>query len=384
MEELTVNPAPKRFSMSQENAFVQELEELDRHSVMWPMTRPEDIQLNSHAEIGEGKFRLTTLALYQLCQNVCNGLYGFVRELSGVHRRIEEARSDYSFDESIDILNRLVRRRFDSRLHGKVLLRNTKYGTIDGVLSPGYKWLSNLHLYEMTKEAMRQCDPEPVFWEAQLNGRWLLLRYCNLQPYFQFEIPGLNVGGRSQIVAANERFYTGYHFSNDELGRANVRGANYLLRKNGHTAALASLDFKGGRVRHLGSSFEERLTQLLARTIDKLPDPDVYKSATVALTAQTLGLGHPLQKEETLARQKLADKLSRKDLPVTITRKIVASVCTNPSYSSPDVVEFRNTDRTRFDLYAAMGREAKHLPIRLRESVEQMAYELLFNKISLN
>jgi hypothetical protein len=369
--------------MSQEDAFVAELQDLDRHSIMWQMTKPEDIELNAQAEIGPQKFRLTTLALYQLCQNVCPGLYGFVRELSGVHRRIDEARGDYSFAESIDIINRVVRRRFDSRLHGKVLLRNTKYNTIDGVLSPGYKWLSNLRLYEMTKEAMKQCSPEPVFWEAQLSGRWLLLRFCNTQPYFQFETPGLNVGGMAQIPAMMERFYIGYHFSNDELGRAMVRGAPFILRKNGHTAALASLDLKG-RVRHVGASFEERLSQLLAKTTEPLRGTDAYINSMVGLLNRKLGLGHKLQREETKARQKLAEKLSKKELPVTVTRKIIASLCANPSIMAPDVTDFRNTDRTAFDLYVAMGREAKNLPIRLRESVEQLAYELLLNRITLN
>lgn len=383
MQELTVNPPPKRFSMSQEDAFVNELQDLDRHSIMWQMTKPEDIELNSQAEIGPQKFRLTTLALYQLCQSVCPGLYGFVRELSGVHRRIDEARGDYSFAESIDIINRVVRRRFYSRLHGKVLLRNTKYGTIDGVLTPGYKWLSNLRLYEMTKEAMKQCNPEPVFWEAQLGGRWLLLRFCNVQPYFQYDIPGMNMAGAAQIPSMMDRFYIGYHFSNDELGRAMVRGAPFILRKNGHTAALASLDLKG-RVRHVGASFEERLSQLLAKTTEPLPEPDVYVAATVNLLNRKLGLGHKLQREETKARQKLADKLTKKEIPVTVTKKIVASLCANPSVMAPDVTDFRNTDRTAFDLYVAMGREAKNLPIRFRESVEQLAYELLLNKITLN
>lgn len=383
MQELTVNPPPKRFSMSQEAAFVTELQDLDRHSIMWEMTKPEDIELNALAEIGPQKFRLTTLALYQLCQSVCPGLYGFVRELSGVHRRIDEARGDYSFAESIDIINRVVRRRFDSRLHGKVLLRNTKYGTIDGVLSPGYKWLSNLRLYEMTKDAMKQCQPEPVFWEAQLGGRWLLLRFCNTQPYFQFETSGLNVGGMAQIPALTERFYIGYHFSNDELGRAMVRGAPFILRKNGHTSALASLDLKG-RVRHVGAGFEERLVKLLAKTTEPLPSTDAYINGMVGMLNRNLGLGHKLQREETKVRQKLAEKLSKKELPVTVTRKIIASLCANPSVMAPDVTDFRNTDRTAFDLYVAMGREAKNLPIRLRESVEQLAYELLLNKITLN
>jgi hypothetical protein len=383
MQELTVNPAPKRFSMSQEVAFVQELEDLDRHSVMWQMTKPEDIQLNQQAEIGPQKLRLTTLALYQLCQSVCPGLYGFVRELSGVHRRMDESRGDYSFAESIDVINRIVRRRFDSRLHGKVLLRNTKYGTIDGVLTPGYKWLSNLRLYEMTKEAMRQCNPEPVFWEAQIGGRWLLLRFCNTQPYFQFDTPGINIGTMAQIPTTTERFYVGYHFSNDELGRAMVRGAPYILRKNGHTAALASLDLKG-RVRHAGAGFEERLTQLLVRTTDPMPSPDDYIASMVGMLNKNLGLGHKLQREESKARQKIAEKLAKKELPVTVTKRIIASLCSNPSIMAPDVTDFRNTDRTVFDLYVAMGREAKNLPIRLRESVEQLAYELLLNKISLN
>lgn len=384
MQELTVNPVPKQFSMSQEMDFVKELEDSDRHSVMWQLSRPEDIVLDSQAEIGtKPKFKLTTLALYQLCQNVCPGLYGFVRELSGVHRTVDEARSDYSIEDCVDIINRTIRRRFDSRLHGKVLLRNTKCGTIDGVLSPGYRWLSNLRLYEMTREAINHCESKPVFWEAQLSGRWLLLRYCNTKPYFSFSLPGENVNNHEQLPGITERFYTGYHFSNDELGRATVRGAPFLLRKDGLTAALAPLEAKG-RVRHSGASFEERLTQLLASTVDHVPSADKYESAVTDLLYQNLGLGNKLHKEEIKTRQKLVDKLVRKEIPVIVIRRIVGSLCTQPGFACRTKFEFRNVDKSKFDLYVAMGREAKTLPIRLRESVEQLAYELLFNKVTLN
>lgn len=373
MHELSINPAPKHFSMSQEELFVKELEDLDRYSVMWAITRPEDILLNNEAEIGtEQKFKLTNMALYQLCQNVCPGLYGFVRELSGVHRTIEEARGDYSIEESVHILNRVVKRRFASRLHGRVLLRNTKYGTIDGVITPGYKWLSNLRLYEMAKEAMRSCKQPTEFWEAQLNGRWLLLRFCNRQPYFSFDAPG-----------GKERFYAGFHFSNDELGRATVRGAPFIMRKDSYTAALGDLEIKD-RVRHVGASFEEKLLQLLNKTPTNLLPPGDYQDAILKLYDQSLGLGHKVQKDETQARRKLADALVRKDRPLTITRKIIATMCMQPSCVSPEVVEFRNTDRNRFDLFVAMGKEAKNLPIRIRESIEQLAYALLFNKVKLN
>jgi hypothetical protein len=339
---------------------------------MWPIGRIEDILLDPDAKVA-GSYKLTTLALYQLCNTLCPGLYGLARELSGINRTVEQARSDYSFDDSLDFINRLIRRRFKTRLAGKILLRNTNTGVIDGVLNAQYRWLSNLSLYDMVAQAMEQLSPKPTFWEANLSGRWLLLRFCVKKPYFEMD-----------IVDHKERFYLGYSYSNDELGRAAVRGGPFILRKDGHTASLAPVSLQD-RVRHQGSNFNNRLQFLLNECPRKIEKSEVYLSNMLRLTQNYLALSSALPGARDKERDKLARKLTREQFPLTIAKKVVASLCAQASAVSTAAgpAIHRNSARTSFDLYNALGREAKTLPIRYRECAEQLAYSVLINKISL-
>lgn len=198
-KELSIEPPALRFTHSQEDELHKTLGELDKHSVFHTIGSAQDVTFDADGCVGPDGFRLTRWALFQLCQVVCPGLYGLVAELSGVHRELEQAREDFSFEESLDILNRIIRRRFDTRLCGKLFLKNLEAKTIDGVLGARYQWLSNLELFSRTRLLMDRLEPPHPFLEASLYGRWLMLRYVSPTVLFRFHNLGDGPGEEERV-----------------------------------------------------------------------------------------------------------------------------------------------------------------------------------------
>jgi hypothetical protein len=373
IKELTINPKSLHFTMSQEERFKKVLEDIDRHSIMYPIGAKDDVLLDDQAEVGSGdvKLKYTTLALYQLCQALCPGLFGFIRELSGVNRTIKDARSDFSQAEAIDVLNKVIRRRFDTRLKGRILLKNNLEHTIDGILSPRYKWLPNLRLYEHTKQAMAQRRLPTEFYEAGIHGRWMYLRYYQRKCYFSLELPNQE----------RDKFYAGFHFSNDELGRAAVRGAPVIMRGEGRSAAMGKIP-RGEYLRHVGKAFDERFNKLVELAIQQLKMPKIYADRIAIIREQPLGFGGKTEDEELKIRRILADKLDSPSLPIAITKRIVHSMCAHQKWDlRHKALDPMFSERTVYDLYNAIGREARVLPIRFREAAEQLAYSILMGTV---
>lgn len=374
-KQLQIAPPSSQFTMSQEDKLIQHLRELDNHTILYVIDSPECVSIDGDGLVGgrDMKARLTTTALYQLCQDVCQGLYGFVRELAGEYKAPEDERTDYCFDDAIDILNRVIKRRFDTRLLGKILLYNTHEKTIDGILGAKYKLLSNISLYERAKEVMEAHDSSLCFYEAILNGRWLMLRFAGKKPYFKLKVPERD----------DDAFYSGYHFSNDEVGMSSCRAAAFLLRDSGRTSALTAIEDKEQRIRHEGSSFSDRLSKMFPRVLTQLRSAEFYTQRLDLLRQESLPVDSPDPIAAARMRDGIARRMVNKDLPVAVTTKIVSSAVTISSYPQSRYVPMKTRIYTMYDLYNAIGREAKSMPIRHREAAEQYAYSLLLGKHSL-
>jgi len=89
--------------------------------------------------------------------------------------------------------------------------------------------------------------------------------------------------------------------------------------------------------------------------------------------------------------QRLSSALTRRKLPIAFVRHVVSSMLVhghNPLVLDPaeDLGEDRSTivaTRTGYDVYAAICREARRLPLYQREQAEQTAYSLLTREFSL-
>jgi hypothetical protein len=376
MKELSISPVTTRYGMHQEDQLVKQLEDLDRHSSMIEVAAPQDVLLDPKGRVSYGslKFRYTHLALSQLCNHLGGNIFGFIRELSGAHRTIDEERSDYSFDEALNLLNKIINLRFTTRLAGKKLLRNVSTLTIDGIMGGHYQWLPNIRMYELTKAAATDHHLGPEFYESVLYGRWLLMRYACHKPYFSFPVIGRD---------APDRFYAGFHFSNDEVGQASIRGAAMLLRQKGRTSSIT--EFKPTeRIKHLGDTLEAKVTAMIGDAFKRLEEPEVYAEKLQKLSNVSLGLNHKDVKADLKVRDNIVRRLLRKEMPKDLARKFVDSAMGQGSYDDHKVDALDNPgDRTVYDLYNSIGREARSLSVRHREAAEQIAYSLMMGNLSL-
>jgi hypothetical protein len=260
---LSVEPEARRFSSTQEDALQRKLREVEQTSVFYPVNSDRELALDQYGRTQLGGSRFTHWAFFQLCQTVSPGLFRLVMDLSGEQRSSEQPRADYSFEEAVAMLNLLIRRRFSTKLYGKNLLRDRETNVIHGIVGANYRWLPNKDLYDRTVATVRSSRAPMCFHEAILNGRWLLLRFRQTRPFFEFDVGDFH-----------DAYYGGFHFSNNEVGVAAVRAAAVLLRAETGTAALTP------PVRLIHSTrrgFDQRLELLLASVGDRLRSPEFYR-----------------------------------------------------------------------------------------------------------
>lgn len=371
MKQLFVEQKSFRFRHTEEDKLKKQLELIDSKTILHPVRNPKDAYFDSDANVTicNEKYRMTRWALYQLCKQVCSGLYLYLQDYSGQNSSGKHTREAFSFDEALSVLNKTVQRRFRSHLEGHMFLRNLQDRTIDAVVGSSYRWVSNLEIYSRVRELVSQSFPPSDFAEASLYGRWLLLRYLQQDPFLT--IPCELLG--------EERFYTGFHFSNNEVGKASVKANNTVVRKFGLTSAIVKPE-KNALAFHVGSNMTIKLDKMFGSLSNK---PTVNELATNLNKLETTFLHTDSVDPKIQAKttDEIASKLARYKIPWNVAKSIVVSMLYRGSYDKEQVPLFHPIDRTVYDLYNALGREAKRLPINLRELLENAAYSVLVGKI---
>lgn len=368
MKTIAIDPTPLHFDYSQERELLDKLGEIDRSTALIPLATAADVAVDSEGCVGPEKFRLTKWAFMQLCKELCIGLHDVVMDYSGAYRLLNQPREDFSFEEAVDIFNRLVRRRFRSRLQGKAFLRNAANKTIDGLLGTKYKWLSNLHLFEQASAMVEQLKDR--FLEAQLIGRWMSVRFVHPDPWFSVDFAG------------PDKFYAGCYLSNNEVGKASVRGHSMIYRRLSNTSSLLTT---GQGVRHTGSEFKDKLKGLIQTAGARQQKGDFYATHVKRLASIPLGFGSTDQTTLDKLGEDLVAKLARRGLPASVGKRVIGNLTFQGSYEpAPQEPEgFMPVERTAFDLYNSLGRDARLLPISQAERAEQVAYSLLVGKITV-
>jgi hypothetical protein len=366
MSKLLVVDSPSfKFATKQEADLQATLEQLDRASDSRPLDHVTDVTMRADGVLGCG-LRLTSWALYQICQAICPGLNRLLTELTAGSS--EETRL-----AAVGILNQLVRLRFHEKLAGQLLLCDRVAGRIDALVSPKYRFLSNLNLYQQTRAAADALGPTVRLAEAVLNGRWLLVRY--------YVTPAAFVDG------SGDRYHTGFHFSNHEGGRASLRAGNVLLRARGMVGMLTPFTSER-HLRHHGRPFLERWQALLQTVLAFPLDTTTLAAGVTTLAALPLGLGSADTESEDRRRRELVQQLVRRDVPRGLAARALAQALVQP-HAARGIVSVLSLGRkelaarTVLDLVIAACREARAGSIAVREKVEQMAYACALGRFRL-
>jgi hypothetical protein len=368
--ELTVSPPSYLFTTEEKADLRKVLADMDKQTLITPVGGLSDLALNEEGKAGGG-YRYTLGAYTQLCGLVTPGLALLTLDVCGQWRKPGADTRLYSGNLAIDTLNRHLRLRFDRKLVGLQVVRNTKTKTIDGIVGSKYRYLSNSDFFARVD---RECtDQGGKFFEACLYGRQFAIRYTsqhNLQPY----------------DIAGDQYNFGFHFANSEIGGKSVRAATLLVRcSTGDSVLCPSASGNEGRVVHSGRDFEKRLHALVGQIIQMLPSREKLEEAGRMLDSKSLKLGGADHEKQV---RSLGQMLVRRKLTQQFARRIVSSAASRGRSNEDALTDALPVDqrlvlgtRTAYDLFTALIRESRKLPIDQRETAEQVAYGLLTGKV---
>lgn len=351
-------------------------------------TSPVEIRNQSHvllnsAGLVQKQFRFTTTGLSQLCSALAAGLSQCVSDVSGLNKK-DGGDDVYDAEKAIAMINTMINLRFRGRLRGHGLVIDRRSRRVEGLVGPRYEFFSNKELFERCQEFVQSLDPPAQFHAAVVAGRRLLLRYINPQRSFAVMTPH----GR------REPFYSGWHFSNSEIGDCSVHVGLTVTRKWTDDSSLFEcgkiVHVKGGR---FGPKFNRLLEDLQRKAHKELEEHDYEKHVT-SLMEQNLGLGGAAV-SHVKQLEKLVGKLARV-LPKRTARQVIHRAIAQGSYRADQLtvngVSYDMLDeslsrviasRTAFDFYNSLTHVARSLQPEQQEAAEKLAYKILTERYKL-
>lgn len=388
---LAVQPRVKRFSAAQTatsgKAELHEKLQSQRETQPVVIDREQDVLLDHYGYI-QGRYRLTVAALSQLCSELCPGLANVILSIAGARKRsTSHSNEAYSVRRAINTLNDMIRFRF-SVLKGRARLvidRRAKH--IEGIVGPKYHFLSNLELFSRVEKYLAQAAvQECQFYEAILAGRRMLLRYRNLEPTFRCVLP---------TSTKEEKFYSGWHFSNGELGDCSVKGAAALFRGLDGACSISGYSDETRLVHLRGRKFEFKLGVLMGSVREQVYDLSALEDGMPRLAGRPLGFSTK-REDCDRRRSQLLSILSKAGAPKKAADEALDSTLVHGAsyYYKTDPGEYSRgigrgdavaslAVRTEFDLYANLCGIARSHPPDQRERLEQVAYKLLTCDLTL-
>lgn len=355
------------FRDNQLKSLIKHLDMIDDATEILPFSTPSEISINQKG-LTPNSFRLTTAALYQICRALCPGLIKVVADLGaiGISNPERAARPDLA----ADIYSKTLAARFD-QLEDKNFVRNVNKKQIDGIIGSGYKTLSNKEFFDIIQDAM---EVLPVtFHEACMIGRSLIVCYRSKTP----------------ITTKPDVYHLGYYFTNSEVGDCSVKMASMLLRIKSNERALSL--FKKGRMVHIGKTFVSRVRKAMYLAINK-PWPVAWATKQlISLPTISLGFKENMPNDQfELKMDKLITKLTRRGLSAQTAERVLYSALyqgkdqvTPKAYEASIKKQLWN-ERTAYDLFIALIRNAKTRQLSMREAMERLAFDVLANRITVD
>jgi hypothetical protein len=322
-----------------------------------PLRSPEDLLLDPAGRV-QHKYRLTTLALSQLCQLLSPGLSTLLSDIADSRHNASAATSQ---EVAIRILNAVVRLRYNDRLAGKSLVIDRHNERADSFAA----------------------ELQPVaapFYEASVIGRRLTVRYLSPQAVF-------DLGG--------DAFFLGWQFANSETGNCAVHVGYLLVRALGRTCSLRETYSIRHRypVEHLEMRVRQARAELEACARQELPK--LHKCA-VESQQKLLGLSGSSHSTHGRFRRFMFRIRNGKKLPLRVAERALQRTITHGSSTSSAeaLAALENTplanpeeiarSRTVYDLYNSLTYVARELTPPIEEATELLAHRLLTGRFRLN
>ena len=370
--ELAVFPTVKMYNSRQYNDLREVSERFATSTQLVLLERPEQILLSANGKTLEGAYRFSTLALKQFCSKVSSGLYNLLMDISGLYRKIGHTDAVVSNETAIQIFNACVKLRFrsDSVLMSQMLVVDSHSGIIEGVVGKGYKYLAHNTLCDLIDEAFKEFQSELLFFQATLIGRRLSLAYTAEYPAFKLD-DGVKVS-------------PGLYFNNSESGECGVHMADMLRLDLGELGQIKAIS-KLKHVSHSGRKFDTRVRKVIRQAIEKAPSNAKLESGLKRLKHINLGLEIKDGKITSWSGD-FCRRISCRKIDEDVAKEVARWTMYAGGYGSliPAAVDAKAIrGRNGYDLALSLMRIASNQHPRIREPMEQLAYDLITGRFDV-
>lgn len=371
MNKMLAYPEEQQFDSKQFDQLMKQLRAADQYTIRKTISSPKDVQLGPGGRLVDGDFRLSPLALRQLCTQIANGLWPLVADIAGIHI------TERSYDQAVSVplaarlVNDCLNLRFKAvdGLIGRDMIQDHDARIVDGIVGPRYQFLPNCELLELLEDLLSTHDVPMRFHSAKLVGRRLEVVY---------------LADKVLAKCDDGDIRGGVYFINSEAGECSVRGATIL--QIGHTMrAMNELR----RLKHSGKDFIKRLQRMLMdvlltwdRTVEVAKAMHIRMDVPVHLVTKTVDDGLVIWKA---ARQKLKGRFAEYvDRPVAsdIVRKVIYMGADGTHVPRTTPIEEIAKRRVRDAVIVAMKSAYGQYP-KISEGLSRLAFDILSGKVML-
>jgi hypothetical protein len=342
------------YTKAEVHAFSDDLEAMHGTMLRTPISEPDDILLKPDGRLRTGNWKLSLLAVRQLCTLMASGLWQYVADVGGILRRKPLSPEAISPGLAIDTINSSINIRFgiEGGLSGRHMIIDGETDIVDGIVGIKYKYLAHAQLYEIVVDLLAGAEVPAEFYAATRIGRLISMEFLQPAPFMEYKgVP----------------FYAGYYFRNSEAGEGGVRAAFIVHYGTTNMRCMSSLL----SCPHVGRAFVSKLGRTLTRTIDA-----ETKIAPLQANAKaTLDMPLPLRKPD--------GSIDTKYYKLLVKTLNLAGAENSFMETAVSKTELHEDPITVGDLFFELVSCAAWLHPRDREKVEHVAYQVLTNKLEL-
>jgi len=368
------------FNDKQYGRFMSYLENVENNTATFTIDSVNQLLLDSEFKTVSGKSRMTWTALRQCCNYLSKSFYRVISDLSGRGVSSKPDLSLYSDKDASAVFNIMVKRKLTRSLKNKRVLKNNATNTVEAILTPKYRRLSNYAFMRRVDEAMKKIGSDYSFLQATVSGRKMQARFIFKDP---LKIDSLEIDNVLLPIRA------GVLFTNSEYGDSAVKLTLFLMFGTIGTTTVpyspsCSLD-------HKGKNFNNKLNELLValETNRKELDETHIENMLNRLQNSNLGLSG-LAEADALWLKTINKKLVSNNINANIADKVLKRTLFSKVEDGELVLgrvdkAMAWPNKTSLDMFVAMLTEGAQSVKNMtaRDNIEQSSFKLLSGKLRI-
>jgi hypothetical protein len=332
-----------------------------------PIEDLEDVRLNDDGTRTKDGYRYSWLAFRQLCQQISPGLVQLAADIGGLRHSKDASEVAISVATAARVVNACARLRFRSPrgLTDRQMVQDTEMRTVDGIVGPGYRYLDHFSLIESATGMLECVDDPAVFHGASLHGRRLAMTYHCEKEFV--EMPN------------GDSFHGGFYFGNSEAGECGVHAAFVLNLTGTELRCISQIQ----KLSHAGRSFAKKLGHLLSSVLLLEDQARHVKRSAVKLLETNLRVTRETLKSRN---RRIVLALRNQGLDADLAKPVTRRAIFIGRYGNEVPRQVGDTElkeRTYYDVFYHLIKQAEGLHPKQRELLERVAYGLLSQQFTL-